>query len=147
MTIARVIQGRTGPIESCQTTLPVHAAIGLLAEKRIGALPVFDGPVFEGGRLAGVFSERDVIYGLHGEGASYLDRTVGEVMTAPAVTATPETPVLEALGLMTRRRIRHLPIEQGGSLVAFISIGDLVKYRIDGIQSEAEALRAYIQTA
>lgn len=142
MTIARVIRGRSGRIERCQTTTPVHDAISLLAEKRIGALPVFDG-----GRLAGIFSERDVIYGLHGEGASYLDRTVGEVMTAPAVTATPETPVLEALGLMTRRRIRHLPIEQGGELIAFISIGDLVKYRIDGIQSEAEALRAYIQTA
>ena len=142
MTIARVIQGRSTTIESCETTTPVHEAIGHLAQKRIGALPVF-----EGGSLAGIFSERDVIYGLAREGAAFLDHTVGEVMTAPAVTATPETPVLEALGLMTRRRIRHLPIEQSGAVIAFVSIGDLVKHRIDGIQSEAEALRAYIQTA
>ena len=59
----------------------------------------------------------------------------------------PETPVLEALGLMTRRRIRHLPVEQDGTIVAFVSIGDLVKYRIELIQSEAEALRTYIQSA
>jgi CBS domain-containing protein len=76
-----------------------------------------------------------------------LDRTVGEVMTAPAITVTPETTVLEALGLMTRRRIRHLPVVVDGQIVDFVSIGDLVKYRIDHIQSEAEALRVYIQTA
>jgi CBS domain-containing protein len=142
MTIARLIQGRTGSIHSCTTATPVHDAIGLLAEKRIGAVPVFDG-----GRLAGIFSERDVIYGLNNEGASFLDHTVGEVMTAPAVTVSPETTVLEALALITRHRFRHLPVERGGEIVAFISIGDLVKHRIDLIQSEAEALRSYIQTA
>lgn len=141
MTIARLLQGRAGPIISCTTATPVKEAIAILSEKRIGAMPVFSGQ-----SLAGIFSERDVIHGLHQQGASFLDRPVSEVMTSPAVTITPETTVLEALALITRRRFRHLPVERGGAIVAFISIGDLVKYRIDHIQSEAEALRTYIQT-
>jgi CBS domain-containing protein len=88
-----------------------------------------------------------VIHQLEANGPGMLDRTVGEVMTAPAITVTPETTVLEALGLMTRRRIRHLPVVVDDRIVDFVSIGDLVKYRIDHIQSEAEALRVYIQTA
>ena len=76
-----------------------------------------------------------------------LDKVVGQVMTAPPITVDLDTHILDALGLMTRRRIRHLPVLQGGRMVGFISIGDLVKYRIDHIQSEAEALRTYIQSA
>jgi CBS domain-containing protein len=68
-------------------------------------------------------------------------------MTAPAITVGPEETVLGALALMTRRRIRHLPVLDGQAVVGFISIGDLVKYRIDRIESEAEAMRAYIQAA
>jgi CBS domain-containing protein len=68
-------------------------------------------------------------------------------MTSPAVTVDPQTEVLAALSLMTRRRIRHLPVVEAGELIGFVSIGDLVKVRIDRIESEAEALRTYIQTA
>ena len=66
-------------------------------------------------------------------------------MTAPARTVSPDEPVLGALSLMTRRRIRHLPVTEGERLVGFVSIGDLVKYRIDRIESEANEMRAYIQ--
>jgi CBS domain-containing protein len=69
------------------------------------------------------------------------------VMTAPAITVDPSTEVLDALGLMTRRRIRHLPVVSGGEMIGFVSIGDLVKYRIERIESEAEAMRSYIQSA
>jgi CBS domain-containing protein len=68
-------------------------------------------------------------------------------MTSPPVTITPETSAIEALGLMTRRRIRHLPVMRGGKMVGFISIGDIVKARIDEITAEAEHMRQYIQTA
>ena len=68
-------------------------------------------------------------------------------MTAPAITVDPRKTVLEALGLMTRRRIRHLPVVEGDHMCGFISIGDLVKSRMDEISTEAEALREYIQTA
>lgn len=142
MTIARVIEGRDATIIHCEAAMPVSDAVALLAEKRIGALPVFDN-----GRIAGIFSERDVVYQLAGAGPEMLARSVGDVMTAPAITVSTGTSVLEALGLMTRRRIRHLPVVDGHGVVGFVSIGDLVKYRIDHIQSEAEALKAYIQMA
>lgn len=144
MTIARIVANRLGmELSTCSGDTLVREAIALLAEKRIGALPVDDGD----GGIAGIFSERDVIYCMASGGAEALDRPVREVMTAPAITVSPETGVLEALGLMTRRRIRHLPVTEGGKLLGFVSIGDLVKYRIDSIEADAEAMRSYIQTA
>jgi CBS domain-containing protein len=116
--------------------------VALLAERRIGAVPVV-----EEGRVLGIVSERDILYGLGREGAALLDRPVGEVMTAPAVTIDADTPILSALSLMTNRRIRHLPIVADGRMVGFVSIGDLVKWRIDRIEAEAEAMRSYIQSA
>lgn len=142
MTIGRIIGSRTRQVISCEASLPLREAVSLLSRERIGALPVLGG-----GQVVGIFSERDVIHQLESDGPALLERTVGEVMTAPAITVTPDTTVLEALGLMTRRRIRHLPVVKGGQIVDFVSIGDLVKYRIDHIQSEAEALRSYIQSA
>lgn len=142
MTIARLIEGRDAAIVSCDAGASVREAIALLAERRIGALPVLDD-----GAVAGIFSERDVVYGLRKDGPGLLDRRVGDVMTKPPVTADPAMQVLVALSLMTRRRIRHLPVIADGRMVDFVSIGDLVKYRIDHIESEAEALRTYIQSA
>lgn len=142
MTIARLIEGRTAAIQTCDVGIRVRDAISILAERRIGAMPVV-----QDGRVAGIFSERDVVYQLHANGADVLDKPVGEVMTSPAVTVELQTDVLSALGLITRRRIRHLPVMQDGQMVAFISIGDLVKFRIDHIEAEAEALRSYIQSA
>lgn len=140
MTIARLIEGRSGPIFTCPIESSVREAIALLAEKRIGALPVL-----QDGAVMGVFSERDVIYRLQSDGPAMLDHKVGDVMTTPAVTVEPETDVISALTLMTRRRVRHLPVVQDGVMVGLVSIGDLVKFRIDAIESEAEAMRAYIQ--
>lgn len=142
MTVARIIEGRRATILTCGVSDSVRDAVALLSDRRIGALPVL-----EAGAVAGIFSERDLIYKLREYGPDVLDRQVGEVMTAPAVTVAPETEVLAALSLMTKRRIRHLPVVQGTEMVGFISIGDLVKYRIDQVESEAQAMLAYIQTA
>lgn len=143
MTIARILAARTGDgIVSCPISTSVRDAIAILAEKRIGALPVTDGDA-----IAGIFSERDVIHCLASGNPAALEQSVGEVMTSPAITVSPDTAVLAALSLMTRRRIRHLPVTEAGRAVGFVSIGDLVKYRIDRIESEAEAMRSYIQTA
>ena len=92
-------------------------------------------------------SERDIIYCLRSDGAAMLDWTVEKVMTAPAITVTPDVSMLAALSQMTKRRIRHLPVVEDGVLVGIVSIGDLVKYRIDRIEDEAEAMRSYIQSA
>jgi len=88
-----------------------------------------------------------VIHCLQADGPAGLERRVGDVMTAPVQTVAPDDAVLAALSLMTRRRIRHLPVVEGGRMVGFVSIGDLVKYRIDRIEAEAAAMRDYIQSA
>lgn len=143
MEIAQLIVERASEdIIRCDVSDPVREVVATLANKRIGAMPVMRAE-----QLAGIFSERDVIYRLAEQGESCLERSVGEIMTAPAITVDASTKVDEALGLMTRRRIRHLPVMHGQTLCGFISIGDLVKSRIDEVKLEAEALRSYIQTA
>jgi CBS domain-containing protein len=142
MNIASIIAGRSREdIVSCDVSTPVSEAVALLAERRIGAVPVMRGQ-----RVAGILSERDVIYCLASKGAGCLDGSVEAIMTSPAITIEPSTTVDEALALMTRRRFRHFPVVEEGELKAFISIGDLVKTRIDEVENEAEALRTYIQT-
>ena len=139
MTIARIIEGRDQQIITCTAKNSVQEAAQKLAEKRIGALPVMDGD-----NIAGIFSERDLLYCIARDGAAVLDRPVGDVMTAPAITIEAESAALDALSLMTRRRIRHLPVVDNGKLVAFVSIGDIVKYRIEQVEAEAEHMRDYI---
>lgn len=143
MMIGKLIDSRpTQDVVTCNAATPVRDAIALLASKRIGALPVMMQDT-----VAGIFSERDVIYRLAEEGELCLGRAVGEVMTAPAIGVARDTSVEEALGLMTRRRIRHLPVVEGGRLVGFVSIGDLVKAQLEQISHEAAAMRDYIRTA
>ncbi len=142
MSIARIIEGRNQEIIQCSPQDSVQHAANLLAEKRIGALPVTDN-----GKVAGIFSERDLLYCIASEGADVLHRAVGEVMTAPAITIGLESDALQALTLMSRRRIRHLPVLDGERLVAFVSIGDLVQFRIEQVEAEAEQMRDYITTA
>jgi CBS domain-containing protein len=143
MDIAGLIATRDpSEIVTCPASATVRQAVRLLADRRIGALPVM-----QGGQVVGIFSERDVLYRLADEGALCLDRQVAEVMTSPPVSIAPETSFIEALGLMTRRRIRHLPVIEEGEMAGFISIGDIVKARIDEISAEAEHMRQYIQTA
>ncbi len=143
MEVAQLIAGRSpSDIIKVDASQPVREAIGILAGKRIGALPVM-----EDGLIVGIFSERDVIYRMADEGTSCLDKLVAQVMTAPPITVEQHTRIDEALGLMTRRRIRHLPVTDNGEFVGFVSIGDLVKSRIDEVEHEAAAMRNYIATA
>ncbi|TCJ41111.1 CBS domain-containing protein [Parafrankia sp. BMG5.11] len=134
--------GPGAEIVTCDVAMTMRDALSILATRRIGALPVM-----QHGQVVGVFSERDVIYCLEREGEASLDKPVGEVMTAPAITIEPATRIDDALEMMTRRRIRHLPVVQNGGMCGFVSIGDLVKAQIDEIAGEAEAMRVYIQTA
>ncbi len=142
MTIKAILDSKGHTVASISGAASVHEAVAMLAERRIGAVPVVDD-----GEVRGIFSERDVIYGLAKTGIEGMSGAVADVMTSPPVTVTSDTGVMVALSLMTRRRIRHLPVVDDGALVGFISIGDLVKYRIDRIESEAAAMRDYIQGA
>ena len=142
MTIAAVLGDKGSAVATIGADAPLRDVVEQLASRRIGALPVV-----EGGRITGIISERDLIYCLQAHGAEVLDWPVSRLMTSPAITASPNTEVLSALALMTQRRIRHLPVVDGGQLRGIVSIGDLVKHRMERIEAEAEAMRAYIQSA
>ena len=142
MTIASVLRGKGTAVETIAGDATLSEVVRRLGERRIGALPVL-----ESHRVTGIISERDVIYCLREHGAEVLDWPVSRVMSSPAITADPSTDVLAALSTMTQRRIRHLPIVEAGELRGIVSIGDLVKYRMERIEAEAEAMRSYIQSA
>jgi CBS domain-containing protein len=141
MTIAAILQSKGNEVLTVTGDMPVRDAVELLATRKIGALPVV-----EGGRVAGIMSERDIIYCLKSDGAAVLDWTVARIMTSPAITVSTDSEIMSALSLMTRRRIRHLPVVDGETLVGLVSIGDLVKFRMDKIEAEAAAMLSYIQS-
>jgi CBS domain-containing protein len=141
MTIAAVLGSKGRNVETIEADAPLSDAVQRLGEKRIGALPVV-----EQGTIVGIISERDVIYCLRDHGAEVLDWPISRMMSSPAITAEPSMDVLTALALMTQRRIRHLPVVEGGAIRGIVSIGDLVKHRMDRIEAEAEAMREYIQS-
>ncbi len=140
MTIAHILENQGGDIVMADSHQQVSAIASLLADKRIGALPIVND-----GEVVGIFSERDLVYGVAAKGADFLNEQVNDVMTKPAICIESDMNIMTALSLMTKRRIRHLPVVDGGALSGFVSIGDLVKYRIDKIESEAAAMRDYIQ--
>ena len=142
MTIALVLRGKGSEVETITADARLADAVQRLGQKRIGALPVV-----EDGRIVGIISERDVIYCLKDHGAEVLDWPVSRVMSSPAITVSPDTEVLSALALITQRRIRHLPVVEGQQIRGIVSIGDLVKHRMERIEAEAEAMRSYIQSA
>ncbi len=141
MTIAAILSSKGNEVISIAPTQSVMEAAATLAQRRVGALPVV-----EGDAVIGIFSERDVIHALNNGGVEALEASVASAMTAPAITVGLHDSVLGALSLMSRRRIRHLPVVEAGALIGFVSIGDLVKYRIDRIEADAAAMRDYIQS-
>ena len=142
MTISAVLGSKGKEVVTVGTDATLSEAVRLLAEHRIGALPILG----DGG-VQGIMSERDVIYCLREHGPEVLDWPVGRIMSAPVVTVGLDTPVLSALAQMTQRRIRHLPVVERGELAGIVSIGDLVKHRMERIEAEADAMRTYIQSA
>ena len=141
MTIAAILQNKGVEVLTVEADSLVRDAVTILAERKIGALPVV-----RGDEVAGIMSERDIIYCLQSDGAAVLDWPVERIMTAPAITVERDQQVLGALSLMTKRRIRHLPVVEGGRIIGIVSIGDLVKYRMDKIEQEAAAMLNYIQS-
>lgn len=120
--------------------LPVSGVVSILAEKHIGVVLVVDGE----NNLLGILSERDIVTSLASRGAATLALTANQLMTPNPVTGTPATTVAEAMEVMTARHFRHLPILDNGRLMGLISIGDVVKARIDQSEYEVETLRTYV---
>jgi CBS domain-containing protein len=136
MSVSALLGGKGSHVATVRTTEKVSAAIGKLHQERIGALVVLD----RWGKLAGMFSERDVIRALAQDGAAALDYEVHELMTPDVTTCTPQDQIDSVMATMTAHRIRHLPVMSEGRLVGLVSIGDLVKYRLDEKETEANVL-------
>lgn len=119
----------------------VFEAVQMMAEKQVGALLVMAGEA-----LRGIISERDYAREVILKGRSSRETLVGEIMSANVITVTPATPVLEALTLMSDKRIRHLPVVEDSRVLGIISIGDLVKDVISDQQSTIEQLENYIRS-
>ena len=141
MSLATILDQVGRDIVQATPQTRVGDVVSLLADRRIGAVPVV-----EDDEVIGIMSERDVIHAIRRDGAQILEWPVERVMTRPVITVESSISPLMGLSLMTQRRVRHLPVVDGGRMVGFISIGDLVKARIDMVESEAAAMRAYIAT-
>ncbi|CAO3456239.1 CBS domain protein [Azospirillum largimobile] len=118
----------------------VAAVTRLLTEHRIGAVLVMD----DDGQPVGILSERDIVRAVARDSAAALDRPAADLMTRDLITATPTDTVADMMAVMTERRIRHVPIVDAGRVVGVISIGDVVKARIDDAELEVESLRGYV---
>jgi CBS domain-containing protein len=121
----------------------IRALVEVLSRNRIGAAPVVD----EAGRLAGIISERDVIRGIDQHGETVTALAVERLMTTEVRTCSPEDAIVELMEVMTLQRIRHLPVVLDGKLVGIVSIGDVVKQRLQEAQAELDELRNYIRSA
>jgi CBS domain-containing protein len=140
MRIRDVLRRKGDLVVTISPDEPVGALLDALAEHKVGALVVARGD----GDVEGIVSERDVVRHLQARGASVLEETVSAIMTSPVHTAAPDTTLEELMVLMTERRFRHVPVVVDGRLVGIVSIGDVVKHRIDELQSERDQLTAYI---
>lgn len=142
MLIDTILKDKGNTVETISDSMTLLEAAKVLDQKRIGAIVAVDGQ----GELCGVLSERDIVRRFARNGEKTVDMTVSQAMTRGVITADPTEDVDTCLGRMTDRRIRHLPVVDGGKLVGIISIGDLVKYKIDAVLAEAEAMEAYIRS-
>jgi len=140
MTVAAILKHKSNDIASVTPYTTISDVTTLLAQRRIGAVLVLDAA----GGLSGIVSERDIMHCLAVHGAGALDMTASQVMTRLVQTATPRTSVGEAMAMMTTGRFRHIPVLEDGALVGIVSIGDVVKARLDQQAQEVDSLRAYV---
>lgn len=140
MHIAAVLKRKGTGIITASPEDRIDAVARKLAHHKIGAVLVMR----DDGRPAGILSERDIVRAVAADGAAALERPAGDLMTRDLVTGSPSDTVSQIMGVMTQRRIRHLPILQDGELVGLVSIGDIVKARLDDAELEVESLRGYV---
>lgn len=142
MLIETILKDKGGVVTTIEATATLLKAAALLDKQRIGAVVAVDSK----GALIGVLSERDIVRRFARNGAATVEMLVADAMTRGVITAAPGESLDTCLGRMTDRRIRHLPVVSDGELRGIISIGDLVKYKIDSVLAEAEAMTAYIKS-
>ncbi|MCK5930833.1 XdhC and CoxI family protein [Fulvimarina manganoxydans] len=140
MTIKRILESKGSNVITLHPDVTLADVAKVLSEKRIGAIVLVE----ENGTVAGIVSERDIVRVVGANGPESLRRVVRDVMTLKVTTCTERTTVDEALQTMTSGRFRHLPVLSDGRLAGLVSIGDVVKRKIEDAEAEAEEMRGYI---
>jgi len=143
MTVRAILSRKGNDVITIEPTVTLSAAVKTLAEHRIGAVVVV-GP---DAQVAGILSERDIVRALAQRGPAALEEPVGQVMTRKVVTCAESDTVAELMERMTQGRFRHVPVVERGRLVGLVSIGDIVKHRLQEMEQESNALKEYILTA
>jgi CBS domain-containing protein len=143
MTVKSILTEKGTDVFTIGPESTLSEAVRVMAENRIGAIVVTKGR----GKIAGIISERDIVRTLAAGGRDMLDKPVSAAMTAKVRVCHENNTVHELMEIMTKGRFRHLPVERDGALAGLISIGDVVKKRIEEVEREAEEIRAYIATA
>ena len=143
MIVNRILSLKGREVATIEPGRSLSEAARVLAERRIGALLIVDGdrPV------TGIISERDIVRAVAMHGAKALDEPVSRFMTEKVVTCTGETSINDVMELMTQQKFRHIPIVESGRLSGIVSIGDVVKLRLEEVEAETQAIKEYIATA
>jgi CBS domain-containing protein len=137
MKVSSILKAKGAHVETTRPDTTVYTVVWELKLKGIGALVLSE----DGKTVLGLISERDIVRGLTEHGSKLLTLPVSEVLTPPVVTCTPEESITAVMARMTNHRVRHLPVLDGGRLCGIVSIGDVVKYRLDELELEANILR------
>jgi CBS domain-containing protein len=143
MNVETIMRNKGGAVTTVAPQATIRDAVAMLRRERIGALVVSG----DGVKVEGILSERDIVHGLADRGAPLLDAPVDALMTRRVFTCTPRDSVGDLMAMMTERRIRHIPVLKDGVLAGIVSIGDVVKHRLDEIEYEASSLRSFIAGA
>jgi CBS domain-containing protein len=141
MLVKNILVGKRGDIVTIEPTANLTAAVKLLAARRIGAVVILGAD----NRIVGILSERDIVRVLAEHGPTVLNQPVGQVMTRDVKTCSEEDTIGGLMSRMTTGKFRHMPVVEQGKLIGIVSIGDVVKYRVEEIEHEAEALRDYVR--
>jgi CBS domain-containing protein len=139
--VSDILEGKGKALHQIAADASVLDAVRAMVEANVGSLLVTDGDA-----IAGIVTERDYLRRVTLEGRYERDTPVGEIMSSPLVVVTPDTPIEECMALMTDRRIRHLPVMEGGKVVGVVSIGDLVKFQSQQQSFEIRYLNEYIKS-
>lgn len=143
MAVAHILRQKGTSVVTVEPADSVQTIVDILARHRIGAVVVVDAA----GGIAGIVSERDVVRAMAGDAAAVLDKTARDIMTVKVRTCAPGDSESELMQLMTEHRIRHLPVVANGRVAGMISIGDVVKLRIESMEEEAHHMKSYIASA
>ena len=140
MKVQDMLDAKGAGVSTIDSSATVGSVVERLKQEGIGAMVVSEGA----SECAGIVSERDVVRGLATHGEKLLEMAVSDLMTRDVKTCTPDSEITEIMSIMTKGRFRHLPVESDGKLAGIISIGDVVKHRLEELEEETHVLRDYI---